>query len=135
MRIMICGNINFIEKMKKIKSSLERKGHKVILPKIIKPGIGELMKVNKKEAFRMKRKLMTWCYNHIKQVDAILVVNYNRGKIKNMVGGDSFLEMGIAFNYNKKIFLLNPIPKGLIYTKEIKTIRPIIINRDLEKIK
>jgi len=43
--------------------------------------------------------------------------------------------MGLAFALNKKIFLLNQAPEDLSYTEEIKGMKPIIINRDLEKVK
>ena len=44
------------------------------------------------------------------------------------------MEMGIALYLNKKIYLLNQIPE-IPYKEEILRMSPIIINKDLTKIK
>ncbi len=72
-------------------------------------------------------------YRLIKKSDAILVVNVEKNGIKNYIGGNTFLEMGFAYILNKKIYLLNSIPK-LSYADEIKAMHPIILNNDLNKI-
>ena len=74
----------------------------------------------------------------IKNMDAVLVLNYDKckdGKIyKNYVGGATFLEMYDAFRLDKKIYLYNDIPTGMLFD-EIQGFGPIIINGDLELIK
>jgi predicted RNA-binding protein with PUA domain len=42
--------------------------------------------------------------------------------------------MAFAYVLDKKIFLLNPIPK-ISYSDEIYAMKPIILNGDLTKIK
>jgi hypothetical protein len=42
--------------------------------------------------------------------------------------------MAFAFALDKKIFLLNPIPK-MSYTDEIEAMKPIILNQNLNEIK
>jgi len=44
-------------------------------------------------------------YEIIKECDAILVLNLEKNKIKNYIGGNTFLEMGFAHVLNKKIYL------------------------------
>ena len=58
----------------------------------------------------------------INNCDCILVANYDKKRIKNYIGGNSFLEMGFAHVLRKKIFLLNDIPK-MIYIDEIKAMQ------------
>ena len=70
-------------------------------------------------------------------MDAILVLNFDKitdGEIeKNYIGGATFLEIYDAFRLNKKIYLYNDIPDGILYD-EIHGFAPIIINRDLTEI-
>jgi hypothetical protein len=58
-----------------------------------------------------------------------LVLNYT----KNNIGGNTFLEMGVAFHINKPIYLLNNIPE-LNYKEELLALKPIIINNNLKLI-
>ena len=67
-------------------------------------------------------------------MDAVLVLNYEKHGIKDYIGGSTFLEMYEAFRNNKKIYMYNPIPEGLLYD-EIDGFSPIIINGNLEVIK
>jgi len=71
-------------------------------------------------------------------MDAVLVLNFdkieNNKVLKNYIGGATFLEIYDAFRLNKKIYLYNDIPKGILYD-EIQGFGPIIINKDIEKIK
>ena len=71
----------------------------------------------------------------IKGSDGILVLNYEKKGVENYIGGNSFLEIGVAFDLGKKIFLLNPIPENLPYTEEIEVINPVVINGDFSIIK
>jgi len=74
----------------------------------------------------------------ISKMDAVLVLNLDKekdGKVfKNYIGGATFLEMYNAFTSNKKIFLYNDIPDGMLYD-EIEGFGPIVINGDLDLIK
>ena len=65
--------------------------------------------------------------------DAVLVLNFDRGDIKNYIGGATFLEMYDAFRLGKKIFMYNDIPDGILYD-EILGFNPVILNGNLDKI-
>ena len=67
--------------------------------------------------------------------DAVLVANYDKGEIKNYIGGNTLMEIGFAHVLNQKVFLLNPIPEIPFYKTEIEAIKPVILNGDLSKIK
>ena len=74
----------------------------------------------------------------ISKMDAVLVLNFDKEKdnklLKNYIGGATFLEMYDAFRLNKKIFLFNDIPQGMLYD-EVEGFNPIIINGNLDMIK
>ena len=62
-----------------------------------------------------------------------LVLNYDKNGVKNYIGGNTLMEMGLAFFLKKKIYLLNQIPK-LSYKEEVLGMRPIILGGDFSKI-
>lgn len=68
-----------------------------------------------------------------KESDAIIVINVDKNGIKNYIGGNTFLEMGFAYVLDKKLFLLNDIPK-VNYKDEIVALKPIILNGNIELI-
>lgn len=72
-------------------------------------------------------------YDYIKSSDAILVINIDKNGIKNYIGGNVLMEIGFAYYLDKKIFFYNDIP-DMQYTDELKAVKPIVINGDLNKI-
>jgi len=54
---------------------------------------------------------------------------------KGYIGGNTFLEMGIAYHLNKKIFLWKKPSESLPYYEEIIALNPIIINENIEEIR
>lgn len=73
-------------------------------------------------------------YNHILQSAAVLIVNMEKKGIKNYIGGNCLMEMGMAYVNNKKIFLLNGIPTETAYIDEIKAMDPVCLNGNLKNI-
>ena len=67
-------------------------------------------------------------------MDAVLVLNYDKNGNKNYIGGATFLEMYEAFMNDKKIYLYNDIPEGMLYD-EIEGFSPVILNGNLDLIK
>jgi hypothetical protein len=74
-------------------------------------------------------------YDHILKSDAILIVNAEKKGKKNYIGGNCLMEMGMAYVNDKKIFLLNGIPKDSPYADEILAMDPVCLNGDLAAIK
>ena len=74
----------------------------------------------------------------IKNMDAVLVLNYDKNKdgetYKNYIGGATFLEMYDAFRLNKKIFLINDIPEGMLFD-EIEGFNPTVLNGNINLVK
>jgi len=128
MRIVICGSMKFISQMRKIKRSLEKLGHQVIVPELYSCRAI----TDEKKFLETKAGLIQTHFEEIKNGDAILVLNYNHKGIKSYIGGNSFLEMGIAYHHHKKIYLLNDFPKTSTYLEEIKAMKPKILTGDLQ---
>ena len=135
MRIVICGSLRFFNEMNKIRFDLENSGHEVILPVNIEGTNYENKSVEQGVKNIKNYDLINKHYKEIINSDGILVLNLDKGGIKNYIGGNSFLEMGFAYVNNKKIFLFNESPQGLNYCEEILGMDPIILNGDLNKIK
>ncbi len=136
MKIEICGSMIFSRRMLEIKESLLEMGHIANTPPFTEK-YAKLESPEKRHSEslgnKIKHDLIRVYFNKIKNSDAVLIVNENKNNIESYIGGNSFLEMAFAHILNKKIFLLNPIPK-LSYTDEIEAMQPIILHGDLEKI-
>ena len=124
------------ENAESIKQKLINIGHQVFIVKTNYKFIGKTDE--EKEVIKLQQKNNEGVINeHFKLIensDAILVLNYDKNGIKNYIGGNSFLEIGLAYYLKKKIYLVNPIPK-LSYDTEIIAMKPIILNGDLTQIK
>lgn len=146
MKVTICGSIAFYEKMLEVKKELEKLGHVVKLPPHeVKDEKGKMIPVSE---YYSRRKAETsddsWIWDrkeeamilHFKKIEwseVIIVLNYDKSGIKNYVGANTLIEMGIAQYLNKKIYLLNKVPE-ISYKEEILGMKPIVIEGDLNKI-
>lgn len=137
MKILISGSMQFSEKMLEVKQQLEDLGHVAITSKFIDQHIGK--SDEEKERLKLQQKYdqdaIREFWDLMQNVDALLVLNYDKNGIKNYAGGNAFLEMGFAYVLKKKIFLLNPIPTIPYYETEIIAMKPIVIDGDLSKIR
>ncbi len=125
--------------MIEIKEQLGKLGHYVLVPLSAEMNQSKeywnKLKLDNFDKFvGIKGERMLGHFDKIKSSDAILVLNYDKDGKKNYIGGNTFLEMAIAFEHAKKIFLFNPIPKESPYMEEIASMKPIIIDHDLKKI-
>ena len=140
MKILIICSKRFYLHIPDIKKELEKNNIEVFLPNCYdEPSTEEKMwKLGSVEHQKFKAKMFKQSEDTIKNMDAVLVLNFDKNtndKIeKNYIGGATFLEIYDAFRLNKKIYLYNDIPTGILYD-EIQGFAPIIINRDLSKIK
>ena len=126
MKITICGSLAFKEQMLDVGKELKSSGHEILYP--------ETVDTPSSNDQRTKHDLIKTHFQKIQEADSILVVNESKNGTENYIGGNTFLEMGVAFHLNKRIFILNNIPK-LQYTEEIKSLKPIILNGDINTIK
>ncbi len=141
MKITLCGSIKFADKLVEVYHELEKLGHQPMMHGdmfgVANGTARELEDIrNNVEHAEIKRKYgyIKWWYDSIKNSDGILVLNYDKNGIKNYIGGNTLIEIGFAHVNNKKVFLLNPIPKEAPYIDEIKAMVDVVLNRDLSKI-
>jgi len=133
MRIFLICSKRFYSFIPDIQTHLEKCGHIVTLPNCYdKPETEETMR-NQADYPSWKRSMLEHSTEVIKENDAVLVLNYQKDEIPNYIGGATFLEMYDAFRLNKKIYLMNPIPEGIL-KDEIRGLDPIILNQDITKI-
>jgi len=140
MKILIICSKKFYNKIPKIKEELEKNEHVVYLPNCYdKPDTEDKMRdLGYDEHKEFKARMFRQSEDTIKNMDAVLVLNFDKekeGKIfKNYIGGATFLEMYDAFRFNKKIYLYNDIPEGILQD-EIEGFDPILIKGNIKNIK
>lgn len=136
MIITICGSMVFSKKMLETQQLLEDAGHTVYVSGTTKSYLGKTEHEAEHLAIKIKNEsdAIKQHYKKIEKSDAILVLNFEKKGIDNYIGGNTFLEIGFAFVLEKKIYLLNPVPKISYYESEIKSMRPVILNNDLANI-
>ncbi|MBT4722241.1 hypothetical protein HN958_02740 [Candidatus Falkowbacteria bacterium] len=148
MKITLCLSIKFWQEMLQVQKELESLGYEVLTPPHEVPNDkGEMIPVeeyyrirkddsrgNESWIWDLKEKAIRAHFEKVAQSDVILVLNYYKKGIRNYIGANTLLEMGLAFWLKKRIYLLNPIPEELDYAEEIKGMMPIVINNDLENL-
>ena len=133
MKIAICGSMSFAKEMIHTKLELEKRGHQIIIQDDVEDHAnGKILDEDKWKKLEIDP-LKTY-YEEIKHSDAIIVINIDRKGIPNYIGGNTLIEMAFAYVLNKKIFLLNSIPK-VSYEDEIFAMKPIIVNNNLDLVK
>ncbi|MDD5749487.1 MAG: hypothetical protein PHO91_01720 [Patescibacteria group bacterium] len=143
MKITICSSLDFSQAVGEVAKELNLLGHQIFLPataeKILQ-GQVKLEDIKKAKADgsiakqAIENNVIMTHYKKILASEAILVLNYSKNNIANYIGGSVFLEMGLAYVNNKKIFLLNNMP-DMPYSDELLAMEPIILSGDLKRIK
>ncbi len=124
MKILLIGSMIFHEKYEDVKKELEKTRHKVILP---------LPDEHYQNEENIKRRAMEDFNNNLKKCDAILIANFDKGENKNYIGVNALMEIGMAFNRNKKIFILNKIPENC--KDELKAINVVELKGILDNLR
>lgn len=137
--LLICSKI-FYGNIPKIEEELKNNNHEVFMPNCYDdPSVEDKMrKLGKEKHAEFKAKMFKRSEDLISNMDAVLVLNFDKekdGKVyKNYIGGATFLEMYDAFRFNKKIYLYNDIPEGMLFD-EIEGFSPIILNGNISEVK
>jgi len=136
MKIFICCSKHLYSKVLPVKRQLEELGHRVSLPNSFYKPLKEedTKEVGDKEHRKWKRRMIHKSHKRTLDNDAILVLNFNKKRQRNYIGGATFLEIFTAFNSKKKVFLYNPIPVGIL-EDELRAMITEVIEGDLSKIK
>lgn len=73
-------------------------------------------------------------YEKIDWCDAVLIINHEKRSIQGYIGGNTLIEIGVAFYLKKKIYIFNPVSSELSYKQEIMGMKPTILNGNLSLI-
>ncbi|NVN97028.1 hypothetical protein HXX01_02230 [Candidatus Nomurabacteria bacterium] len=141
--IVLCSSAAFYKQVIEVENELKKLGFRVTMPltagRMKKSGDFnvENYKTWYKDANDYKKKtfLTRHHFNKVTKGDYILVLNYEKNGMPGYIGGAVLSEMALALHFKKKIYILNPIPKGLSYEEELYGMLPIILNGDLSLIK
>ncbi len=129
MKITLCSSATFFKKLRNIKKSLEEKGYEVLLP-----SMEDFHHLDEDSLAKIQHNLINEHFRKINQSQAIYVANYNKNQIAGYIGGNSLLEMGLAFYRKIPIFLLNDIPQQISYREELIALKPIVVGESWDKI-
>ncbi|MCL5093823.1 MAG: hypothetical protein M1355_01705 [Patescibacteria group bacterium] len=134
MKIYIVGSMAAFKDFNKTKKELEKLNFEPVLPLYVgELSRGEITQVHTNQR-KKDNELIKENFRYVSSVDAVLVVNVEKNGIKNYVGANTLIEMAFAHVQNKPIFLLNDVPE-IAYQDEIESMKPIVLNGDLTKIK
>ena len=141
--ITLCSSASFFRDVLGVEKELKTLGFEVKIPytAVKMRKTGDYRVTTYKTWFNDPKKYnrKTWLTkNHFAKVktgDAVLVVNKSKNGIDGYIGGATFGEMVIAFDYKKPIYLLNPISTKLPFFEEVMAMQPIFLNGDITKIK
>lgn len=147
MKIAICGSIGFYEEMESARNELIKHGHEIKIPKLAlevpqefgggrKVYFGQYIEQNggidafpaEHEIWNLKERAINDHYEKIGWCDGILVINHEKRGISGYIGGNTLIEIGVAFYLKKKIYIVNPVSSELSYKQEIMGMKPIMLH-------
>ncbi|MFA7216671.1 MAG: hypothetical protein WC095_01665 [Candidatus Paceibacterota bacterium] len=154
MKITICGSIAFYSEMENAMKVLESLGHEVKIPRLALEVPKEMGGGNKvyfgkyiednggidafpvgHEIWDMKHGAINDHFEKIGWAEGVLIVNPEKRGIAGYVGGNTLIEIGLAFFQKKPIYILNDVSSEISYKQEILGMKPVILNGDLSMIK
>ena len=137
MTIAMCGSMQFHQEMRRARTELESLGHTILVPKSLelmdKEGFVHPISDEDKITAKIEYDFIREHFKKIEKSDAILVLNYDKKGIAGYIGGNTFLEIGLAFWLGKKIYLLHAIPQ-MDYQTEMHALQPVILAGGFSKI-
>lgn len=135
MKILIICSKAFYKDIPPIKERLEAKGHEIFLPNSYDNPAAEQesWSLGEKEHAEFKARMFKRSKEVIEKMDAVVTLNFDKNGKKNYIGGATFIEIYEAFMGDKKIYLYNDIPEGMLYD-EISGFSPVILHGNLDLI-
>lgn len=126
--------MTFFSQILDVQQRLQALGHTVIVP----DGAAELqghlpseIRALTGSAGKAAGNLIRQHFNHIKDSDAVLILNYEKNGVAHYIGANTFLEIGFAHVLDKPIYMLNDEPAQCAYRDELRAIAPIVLHGDL----
>ena len=140
--ITICASASSYKQAIAVAEELNALGFRVLLPftalKMKKSGNFDVaaykLWFKDPKQYARKQRLMRGHFQKVRSGDAVLVLNYEKNGIAGYIGGNTLMEMGLAFHYKKPIYILNPVSPKLGFLEEVLGLQPVFLNGKLEKI-
>jgi len=140
--ITICCSASFYKQALEVQEVLRKRGFSVKIPHTA----NEMKKTgdfnvetyktwfqNPKD-YAKKAKLMRKHFKKILESDVVLVLNHKKNGVQGYIGGNTLMEMALAFHYKKPIYVLNPVMKSSPIYEEILGMSPIFLSGSLENL-
>ena len=65
---------------------------------------------------------------------APLVLNFAKNGVDGYIGGNVLMEMALAFDYKKPLYVLNPVSAKLPVYEEVLGMQPLFLNGELNNL-
>ena len=135
--VIICGSISAAEEILRVQKELVEQGRVVEIPlgvkKYVENGYQHVSELER-SSDKKENDLIRRYYELIKDHDCVLVVNAEKNGVDGYIGGNTFLEMAFGHVLDKKLYVLNRLPKESSYLSELEAMQPVVIGGDLEKV-
>ena len=129
MKILIHASLDFKQEIINCSEWIKQNTkHQIILPDLTRYQHIRDMEGRFDDFNKIKNRLTKENFANVDKCDCLLILNYTHRGYENYIGGNSFMEMVIAFYLNKPIYLINAIPENMPYTEEIKSLYPKVLN-------
>jgi hypothetical protein len=140
--ITVCSSAQFFKQAVEVGQELKKLGFKVKLPKtasLMKRTGNFNVRAHKtwfknKRDYRIKTGLIRDHFRKVIEADAILVLNLEKNGVFGYIGGNTLMEMALAFHLRKPIFIYNEIDDSLNFKEEVYGLEPVFIKGDLKLI-
>lgn len=139
--ITICASASFYRDVIALAAELEQRGFAVKIPDIAKVmARNDDYRVERYKTwfqnpkdYTVKAKLMNEHFKKVIAADAILVVNKTKHGVRGYIGGNVLMEMAIAFERRKAIYILHDISPQATFKEEIFGMHPVFLKGDIDK--
>lgn len=127
MKVLIHASLDLVEKMVTASEIFTSNGFEVLLPDTFRyQHIRD--EYNDHETFnRIKNKLNYENMRLVERCDALYILNDDHRGFSGYIGGNSFLEMCIAFYLSKPIYIAKEFSNNLPYSEEIHSFQPVLL--------
>ena len=136
--IFLCASMSFYKELVDIEKQLVTKGFTVLIPvsaQIMKDKNDfEVTHFKGVQTHEQKSQYILRNFKNISNSDCILVVNNEKNNVKGYIGANVLMEIGLAFYFGKKIYILNQIEDSASHREELLAFEVEFINKDLSKI-
>jgi hypothetical protein len=139
--ITICSSSSFYKQANELQDKLVALGYEVLVPnmatemrrennyerKFFQPWLTD------KNAYDVKAKLIHGHFDKVAKADAVLILNGEKHGVKNYIGGNVLMEMGLAFHLGIPIYIFYNVPEESSFMEEIRGMMPVLLNGDISK--